>query len=132
MLRVALFSPAKPASNTAHPSPSSPPSSRDMTGFVLGLLSIGFWIVAQVPQMITNYRRQAADALSAWFLAEWLLGDTFNLLGCLLKGDQLPTVVITAQYFVCIDTVLLLQYMYYSGLQRRRERTYSLRHRHGH
>lgn len=94
-----------------------------------------------------NYKSKSAEALSPWFLAEWLLGDTFNLLGgergrvawcsrphklhgvcpaapppagpalsrsasrtrashpaaALLKGDQLPTVVFTAQYFICVD-----------------------------
>lgn len=27
--------------------------------------------VLQVPQFIDNYRNQSAEALSAWFLAEW-------------------------------------------------------------
>lgn len=36
-------------------------------------------------------------------------GDTFNLLGALLKGDQLPTVVFTAQYFICVDAVMMVQ-----------------------
>lgn len=38
-------------------------------------------------------------------------GDTFNLVGCLLKGDQLPTVVFTAQYFICVDSVMMVQYL---------------------
>lgn len=127
-------------------------------------------MVAQVPQLVKNYKTKSAEALSAWFLAEWLLvggsggvgeqpagaggrvqgrapgnrsgrcsacstppqqpsqrcaagahtarappralrtqGDTCNLVGALLKGDQLPTVVFTAQYFICMDAVLLLQ-----------------------
>lgn len=44
-----------------------------MLGFGLGLASIAFWMVAQIPQLVANYRRQRADALSPWFLAEWLL-----------------------------------------------------------
>ncbi|KAL6775749.1 hypothetical protein ACKKBG_A18340 [Auxenochlorella protothecoides x Auxenochlorella symbiontica] len=107
-------------------------TSRDMLGFGLGLASIAFWMVAQIPQLVANYRRQRADALSPWFLAEWLLGDTFNLLGCLLKGDQLPTVVFTAQYFICMDAILLMQYMYFRALQHRRERTFAHRARRRH
>ncbi|RMZ55178.1 hypothetical protein APUTEX25_005456 [Auxenochlorella protothecoides] len=103
-----------------------------MLGFGLGLASIAFWMVAQIPQLVANYRRQRADALSPWFLAEWLLGDTFNLLGCLLKGDQLPTVVFTAQYFICMDAILLMQYMYFRALQHRRERTFAHRARRRH
>ena len=60
-------------------------------------------------------------------------GDTCNLLGALLKGDQLPTVVFTAQYFICMDVVLLVQYVYYTTLQRQRERSAAARrHRHAH
>ena len=48
-------------------------SARDLAGFTFGMASILCWIVAQVPQFITNIKRQRADALSPWFLAEWLL-----------------------------------------------------------
>lgn len=115
-----------------------PRSSRDLVGFYCGLASLACWIVAQLPQLITNYRLQRADALSPFFLAEWLLGDTCNLVGALLKGDQPETVVITAQYFICMDCVLLLQYIYYTAAVQRRERTYALqaarrrRHHHHH
>jgi hypothetical protein len=50
----------------------------------------------QAPQIIRNARTRSAAALSPWFLAEWLLGDTCNLIGCLLTGDQLRTMVFTA------------------------------------
>ena len=46
---------------------------RDWLGFSIGMTSIMFWMVAQVPQFVKNIRQQRADALSAWFLAEWLL-----------------------------------------------------------
>lgn len=99
---------------------------RDLIGFYCGLMSISCWMVAQVPQLITNYHRQSAEALSPFFLAQWLLGDTCNLLGALLKGDQPETVILTAQYFICMDVVLLVQYLYYTAVARRLERTYVL------
>lgn len=107
---------------------------RDMLGVAFGLCSIGCWLVAQLPQLIANYRRESADALSPFFLAQWLLGDTTNLVGALLSGDQPETVVLTAQYFICMDCVLLIQYLYYTSVARRRERTYALlrRRRHHH
>ena len=107
-------------------------SSRDYIGFVLGLASIVTWMVAQLPQVISNFKNKSAEALSAWFLAEWLMvialsrlltqqsnphpenlqewifqakrlftfpfiqGDTCNLIGCLLTGDQLMTQTYTA------------------------------------
>ncbi|KAL4458041.1 hypothetical protein ABPG75_012906 [Micractinium tetrahymenae] len=108
-------------------------STRDLVGFSAGLLSISCWLVAQMPQLYRNYKTQSAEALSAWFLSSWLLGDTFNLVGALLKGDQPPTVVLTAQYFICVDAVMMIQYIYYQSLQRRRERMLAARRqRHPH
>ena len=49
-----------------------------MAGFVAGVLSIGAWLVAQMPQIVSNFRNRSADALSAWFLAEWLLASAFT------------------------------------------------------
>lgn len=48
-------------------------SRRDLVGFCLGLGSIGMWACAQVPQLVKNYRTQSSEALSPWFLAQWLL-----------------------------------------------------------
>ncbi len=48
-------------------------SYRDLAGFILGMASIGCWLVAQLPQMISNYRTKSAEALSPYFLGEWLL-----------------------------------------------------------
>eukprot|EP00887_Chlorella_sp_A99_P001485 scaffold8.g1485.t1 len=108
---------------------------RDLLGFSVGLASIACWLCAQAPQLYRNYRSKSVEALSAWFLAEWLLGDTFNLVGSLLKGDQPQSVVLTAQYFVLMDMVLLTQYLFYREQQRRRERIAARRfrrHRHHH
>lgn len=52
---------------------SFPRSTRDLVGFAAGLASICCWVVAQMPQLYRNYRTQSAEALSPWFLAEWLL-----------------------------------------------------------
>lgn len=97
-------------------------NARDLAGFTFGMASIVCWLVAQVPQFITNIKRQRADALSPWFLAEWLLGDTCNLIGCLMTGNQLATVTYTATYFIFADTCLITQYIYFQTLQHRRER----------
>jgi len=85
----------------------------EMVGFCIGLSSVMFWIVAQVPQFVTNFSRQSADALSPWFLVQWLVGDSCNFIGCLLTGDQLVTETITAAYFILSDLIILFQYLYY-------------------
>ena len=44
-----------------------------MLGFGLGMGSICCWLVAQLPQIILNHQTQSVEALSAFFLASWLL-----------------------------------------------------------
>lgn len=88
-------------------------STWEFAAFCLGLSSIFFWLIAQLPQFITNFLRQSADALSPWFLIQWLAGDSFNFLGCVLTGDQLATQTITAGYFIVADFIIIIQYVYY-------------------
>jgi len=124
---------------------------RDAVGLAAGLASIAAWVVAQLPQVVRNARTRSAAALSPAFLAEWLAGDTCNLVGCLLLTSQaarapedssagggvLKTQTATAAYFICVDCVLILQFVIYgamaggggggggeSGIRRRRERAY--------
>lgn len=47
-------------------------SAWELTSFYIGLSSLMFWLIAQVPQFISNWRFQSADALSPWFLFQWL------------------------------------------------------------
>ncbi|KXZ42023.1 hypothetical protein GPECTOR_220g471 [Gonium pectorale] len=95
---------------------------RDAVGFGLGICSIFVWLNAQLPQFFSNIKNQSAEALSIWFLVEWFAGDTLNLLGCLIQGQQLPTTTMLAAYFVLMDVIMLLQYIYYGALQARRKR----------
>lgn len=104
---------------------------RDYVGFYLGMLSIVLWIIAQLPQFISNIKNQSAEALSPWFLANWLLGDTCNCVGAVVQGQQLPTTTYTAMYFVVADVILMVQYIYYGALAKRRERLEHLRHHPG-
>ncbi|KAJ3451230.1 lysosomal amino acid transporter [Anaeramoeba flamelloides] len=87
-------------------------STKDYVSFFVGLSSILCWLVAQLPQILLNFRTKRADSLSFYFLTEWLLGDITNLVGCLLT-DQLPPQVATAIYFLFIDFTLFLQYIWY-------------------
>ena len=82
----------------------------DAVGFAFGMLSIACWLVAQLPQFAQNFRSGSAEGLSPWFLAEWLLGDTFNLLGCVMTGDQLPSETYTAAYFMGVDVLMIFRF----------------------
>ena len=42
-------------------------------GFAFGMASICFWLEAQLPQFVLNVRTQSVEALSSWFLAQWLM-----------------------------------------------------------
>jgi hypothetical protein len=62
---------------------------RQVIGFWVGMSSLLFWVMAQVPQFIKNKERKSASSLSPWFLLEWMLGDVLNLVGCLLTHQVL-------------------------------------------
>ncbi|XP_033096103.1 lysosomal amino acid transporter 1 homolog [Anneissia japonica] len=82
-------------------------------GFVLGLLSICCWVVVFLPQFYESYKNGKMDeGVSIAFLILWLLGDTTNLIGCLL-ADQLTTQVGTAYYYIFMDFLIISQYSYY-------------------
>eukprot|EP00195_Chlamydomonas_chlamydogama_P007943 CAMPEP_0202896704 /NCGR_PEP_ID=MMETSP1392-20130828/5649_1 /ASSEMBLY_ACC=CAM_ASM_000868 /TAXON_ID=225041 /ORGANISM="Chlamydomonas chlamydogama, Strain SAG 11-48b" /LENGTH=430 /DNA_ID=CAMNT_0049582149 /DNA_START=371 /DNA_END=1663 /DNA_ORIENTATION=+ len=96
----------------------------DLIGFSLGFMSLGFWVTSQIPQYISNIKNQSSEALSVWFVAQLFLGDTLNLLGCLVQGQQLPTTTYLAMYFVMSDVFLLMQYIYYGALQARKKKQF--------
>ncbi|KAF4997944.1 hypothetical protein FDECE_11937 [Fusarium decemcellulare] len=81
---------------------------------ICGSISIACWVVVFSPQIIQNFQRSSADALSIQFIIVWLLGDVFNILGAVLQG-VLPTMIILAIYYTIADLVLLGQCFYYRG-----------------
>ncbi|KAI7899875.1 PQ loop repeat-domain-containing protein [Cokeromyces recurvatus] len=89
---------------------------QDALSLLLGYISIFFWLNAQLPQVIQNYKSGSADCLSLNFLSIWLAGDTFNLLGAILT-HQLPFQLYLGIYFVSIDLCLLFQWIYYNKLK---------------
>ncbi|KAG0743460.1 hypothetical protein G6F57_010046 [Rhizopus arrhizus] len=86
---------------------------QDTISLLLGYSSIFFWLNAQLPQVIKNYKMSSADGLSIKFLSIWLAGDAANLIGALLT-DQLPFQLYLGFYFVSIDICLLSQWIYYN------------------
>lgn len=81
---------------------------------ICGSVSIACWVVVFSPQIIQNFQRSSADALSVQFVIVWLVGDVFNILGAILQG-VLPTMIILAVYYTIADLVLLAQCFYYRG-----------------
>ncbi|XP_077248935.1 PQ-loop repeat family protein / transmembrane family protein isoform X2 [Tasmannia lanceolata] len=75
-------------------------SVKDGISLTLGLVSVISWGVAEVPQIITNYKTKSAEGLSIAFLMTWIVGDIFNLFGCMLEPATLytaTTVILASQ-----------------------------------
>lgn len=89
-------------------------NSRITPSDMLSGLSCGFWVFAQLPQILQNYRTKSTNGLSPGFLGLWLLGDCLNLGSCLLNKSSLRFQVLLSLFFVCNDLVLCVQYRYYS------------------
>lgn len=49
-------------------------SVKDGVSLTLGLISVVSWGVAEIPQVITNYKNKSTDGLSLAFLMTWILG----------------------------------------------------------
>lgn len=92
------------------------PSTLGLVSSILGCLSIVSWLFAQLPQIYKNYYLQSTAGLSAFFLVEWCLGDTANLVGALFTRQATWQVTI-ASYYVFVDVVLVFQYFWYTHVK---------------
>ncbi|KAL4569115.1 hypothetical protein LXL04_000175 [Taraxacum kok-saghyz] len=54
----------------------------DENSFELGIISLVCWGVAEIPQIITNFRSKSSHGVSLIFLLTWIPGDIFNLVWC--------------------------------------------------
>ncbi|XP_019186954.1 PREDICTED: lysosomal amino acid transporter 1 homolog [Ipomoea nil] len=91
-------------------------SSKDEVSLVLGALSVLSWAVAEVPQIMTNFREKSTEGLSCWFLLTWIIGDLCNIFGCLLEPATLPTQTYMAVFFTLTTFGLAGQALYYSHI----------------
>ncbi|KAL6626434.1 hypothetical protein ACP70R_030160 [Stipagrostis hirtigluma subsp. patula] len=94
-------------------------SHRDGAALTLGLVSVISWGVAEVPQIITNYRQKSTEGLSIAFLMTWIVGDLFNVAGCFLEPATLPTQFYMALLYTMTTLILTGQTIYYSHIYHR-------------
>lgn len=78
-----------------------------------GSVSITCWIVVFIPQIYKIFMEKSARGLSLQFIAIWLVGDIFNVVGA-MKQHLLYTVILLAIYYTLADIVLLLQWIWYN------------------
>ncbi|KAI3799062.1 hypothetical protein L1987_34352 [Smallanthus sonchifolius] len=88
----------------------------DQVSFGLGIISLVCWGVAEIPQIITNFRTKSSHGVSLVFLLTWIAGDVFNLVGCLLEPATLPTQYYTAMLYTTSTVILVLQSLYYDHI----------------
>ncbi|GFQ04222.1 probable vacuolar amino acid transporter ypq1 [Phtheirospermum japonicum] len=87
---------------------------RDEISFGLGIASLVGWALAEIPQIITNFNNKSATGVSIAFLSTWIIGDVFNLVGCILEPATLPTQFYTAVLYTTVTIILTLQCIYYN------------------
>ncbi|KAJ3219981.1 PQ loop repeat-containing protein 2 [Dinochytrium kinnereticum] len=88
----------------------------EIASFSSGIASLLCYIVALFPQMWMNYKRKSVEGLSAGLVVIWAFGDICNLTGAILT-NQLRTQVFVATYFVLVDIVIVLQFLWYTKLR---------------
>lgn len=88
---------------------------------VSGHFSIVGWVVAGVYQLYVTALDGTADSFSPYFLAGYVIGDIFNVIGC-FWGNQMGFQKIISICSLVTDSLMTLQYIYY-----RRRQTLRLR-----
>ncbi|KAL6530641.1 hypothetical protein OROMI_028530 [Orobanche minor] len=86
---------------------------KDWFSLALGLVSVVSWGVAEIPQLITNFKSKSAEGLSILFLMTWIVGDFLNLFGCILEPATLPTQYYMAVLYTITTVLLFAQAVYY-------------------
>ncbi|XP_058079350.1 uncharacterized protein LOC131227566 isoform X2 [Magnolia sinica] len=94
-------------------------SVKDGASLALGLVSVISWGVAEIPQIITNFREKSTEGLSIAFLMTWIIGDLFNLIGCKLEPATLPTQYYMAFLYTVTTVILASQTVYYGHIYHR-------------
>ncbi|XP_022152069.1 uncharacterized protein LOC111019873 isoform X2 [Momordica charantia] len=91
-------------------------SAKDGVSLTLGIISVVSWGVAEIPQIVTNYREKSSEGLSVAFLLTWILGDFFNVFGCILEPATLPTQYYMALLYTITTGILAAQTIYYGHI----------------
>ncbi|XP_034695115.1 uncharacterized protein LOC117921352 isoform X2 [Vitis riparia] len=94
-------------------------SVKDEISLTLGVISVISWAIAEIPQIITNYKEKSSEGLSIAFLMTWIVGDLFNVLGCFLEPATLPTQFYMAVLYTITTLILAAQSIYYGHIYHR-------------
>lgn len=95
----------------------------EMSAFWIGISSIGICLLAQLPQMIENMKRQDAGALSITFLILMLLADIVDCVGTIFIY-YVVSHFYAGIFCIIMDIILILQWLYYKGKTALKERKF--------
>jgi uncharacterized protein with PQ loop repeat len=85
---------------------------RQKASFSIGLLSTCLEAYETIPQAVLNLKRHSADGMAIGLLLFLITGDTCNAIGVILSGG-LTTQLCTSAWFIFIELICILQYVYY-------------------
>lgn len=75
---------------------------RDKIGFIIGLVSVALWALAEVPQLVVNYLECSSDGLSEGLLWLWVFSDILDVAGCSLSDT------VSHWYSCCVSSGIKL------------------------
>jgi uncharacterized protein with PQ loop repeat len=93
-------------------------SRSEIFSLLASVFSVAGWLLAGIYQIRANYRAKDASGFSFYFLVCWLIGDLNNIAGCFITHQMLFQRTLSL-ISLCVDGMLLYQYVYYSSLNRR-------------
>jgi len=87
----------------------------DVLDLMFGLLSLAFWSIALLPQIYQNYKTKSVESQSLLFWGLWVIGDTANLMGCLLTQQVIWNLVLAVIYSGSCY-IAIMQYIWYAWM----------------
>lgn len=76
-------------------------STKDGVALGLGLASVLSWGIAEVPQIITNYKQKSTEGLSIAFLMTWIVGYVVSYFSPSSHIDVVSSLFYLHMHIVC-------------------------------
>jgi uncharacterized protein with PQ loop repeat len=86
-----------------------PSETGEIVSYVFSVLSIVFYSLVYIPQVVLIYKRKSSDGLSPWTVLAWTQADCLSLLGVILL--QLPTSLVVMGWYHFLVGVFMVVYV---------------------
>lgn len=77
---------------------------RDKVGFIIGLVSVFLWALAEVPQLVVNAFEGSSDGLSEGLLWVWVFSDVLDVVGCSISDTVRLTLLLLPVVGDCLPS----------------------------